>query len=49
MEFEQITGEIGLMIAIQLVSLGTLALQNEKYFEGLFHFGSTVFKISKES
>ena len=44
-----IVGGIALMIAIQLISLGTLALQNKKYFEEMFHLGSTVYRHSQES
>lgn len=36
-----IVGGFGLMIAIQLISLGALALQNKKYFEEMFHLNST--------
>ncbi len=35
-----IVGGIALMIGIQLISLGVLALQNKKYFEELFHLNS---------
>lgn len=33
-------GGITLMLSIQLISLGIIALQNKKYFEELFHLGS---------
>jgi len=42
-----IVGGISLMLAIQLVSLGILSLQNKTYFEEIFHLGSTVYKHSK--
>jgi len=42
-----IVGGISLMIAIQLISLGILALQNKRYFEELFHFSSTIYKINR--
>jgi hypothetical protein len=29
------------MLAIQLISLGILALQSKSYFEEIFHLGST--------
>ena len=32
------------MLAIQLFSLGILALQSKRYFEELFHLGTTIFK-----
>ena len=37
-----IVGGFCLIVAIQLISLGILALQNKKYFEELFHFSSTI-------
>jgi glycosyltransferase involved in cell wall biosynthesis len=39
-----IIGLLSLMLAIQLVSLGTLALQNKTYFEELFHINSAIKK-----
>ena len=36
-----IIGFLSAMVAIQLVGQGLLALQNKKYFEELFHLGST--------
>ena len=42
-----IVGGIGLMIAIQLISLGTLALQNKKYFEEMFHLGSSIYRVTR--
>ena len=36
-----IVGGISLMVAIQLISLGILALQSKRYFEELFHLSST--------
>ena len=41
-------GGIMLMLAIQLVSLGVLALQNKKYFEELFHLGTSIYKFDRE-
>jgi glycosyltransferase involved in cell wall biosynthesis len=43
-----VVGGVSLMIAIQLLSLGILALQNKRYFEELFHLGSTKFKDNRE-
>jgi hypothetical protein len=42
-----IVGGIALMIAFQLLSLGTIALQNERYFNELFHFDTTLFRELK--
>lgn len=37
-----IVGGFALMIAIQLISLGVLSLQNKRYFEELFHLGTWI-------
>jgi hypothetical protein len=37
-----IVGLLSLMVAIQLLSLGILALQSKSYFEEIFHLGSNV-------
>jgi hypothetical protein len=42
-----IVGGLSVMIAIQLISLGILALQNKRYFEELFHQSSTPFIHAK--
>jgi glycosyltransferase involved in cell wall biosynthesis len=39
-----IIGGISLILSIQLVSLGILALQNKKYFEELFSLGTQIYK-----
>ena len=39
-----IVGGIALMLAIQLVSLGILALQSKSYFEEMFHLGSSIYR-----
>jgi len=39
-----IVGGITLMVAIQLISLGLLALQQKRYFDELFFLGSTIYK-----
>jgi glycosyltransferase involved in cell wall biosynthesis len=39
-----IVGLLSLMLAIQLISLGILALQSKNYFEEIFHLGSTIHK-----
>jgi hypothetical protein len=43
-----VVGGIALMIAFQLISLGTLALQNERYFRELFHFSTTLYRQMKQ-
>jgi glycosyltransferase involved in cell wall biosynthesis len=37
-----IVGGIGLIVAFQLLSLGFIAVQNKRYFEELFHLGTTL-------
>lgn len=44
-----IIGGISLMVAIQLISLGTLALQNKRYFEELFHLGTSIYKSDQSN
>jgi glycosyltransferase involved in cell wall biosynthesis len=39
-----VVGGIALLIAFQLLSLGTIALQNERYFKELFHFNTTLYR-----
>lgn len=39
-----VVGGIALMIAFQLISLGIIALQNERYFKELFHFNTTLYR-----
>jgi hypothetical protein len=40
-------GGITLIVAIQILSLGFISLQNKRYFEELFHLGTSVFKSTK--
>jgi hypothetical protein len=35
-------------LAIQLISLGVLALQSKSYFEEMFHLGTTIHKWTQE-
>ncbi|MFZ2052742.1 MAG: glycosyltransferase family 2 protein [Candidatus Aminicenantales bacterium] len=42
-----LVGGIALLVAIQLISLGFLAFQKKRYFEELFHLGSSLFKESR--
>jgi glycosyltransferase involved in cell wall biosynthesis len=39
-----VVGGVALMIAFQLLSLGTIALQSERYFKELFHFETTLYR-----
>ncbi|MFX0196245.1 MAG: glycosyltransferase family 2 protein [Candidatus Hodarchaeota archaeon] len=43
-----LVGGITLLVALQLISLGLLALQNKRYFEEIFHLGTTIFKSNQE-
>jgi glycosyltransferase involved in cell wall biosynthesis len=38
-----IVGGVTFVISIQLLSLGIIALQNKRYFEELFHLGSSIY------
>jgi glycosyltransferase involved in cell wall biosynthesis len=44
-----IIGGFSLMVAIQLISLGILALQSKKYFEELFHLSSNIYRYIREN
>lgn len=44
-----IIGISALMLGIQLVGLGILALQNKNYFEEMFHLASTIYRSHQES
>jgi hypothetical protein len=37
-------GGIAMLLSIQMISLGVLALQNKRYFEELFHFNTTIYQ-----
>jgi hypothetical protein len=41
-----LVGGICLMVALQLISLGLIALQNKRYYEELFHLGTTIYKCN---
>lgn len=43
-----IVGGIALIVAIQLISLGVLALQKKKYFEELFYLNSSIYRCIRE-
>lgn len=44
-----IVGILALMLAIQLISLGILALQSKSYFEEVFHLASTIYRANNEA
>jgi glycosyltransferase involved in cell wall biosynthesis len=39
-----IVGGVALLVAIQLISLGIISMQNKRYFEELFHLGTSVYR-----
>ena len=43
-----IVGGIALLAAIQLISLGIVSAQNKRYFEELFHLGTSVYRIERQ-
>ncbi len=43
-----IVGLMCSMLGIQLVSLGILALQSKRYFEEVFHLGTTIYRSTRE-
>jgi glycosyltransferase involved in cell wall biosynthesis len=44
-----IVGGFSLIVALQLISLGILALQSKRYFEELFHLGTTIFRYNQQN
>jgi glycosyltransferase involved in cell wall biosynthesis len=44
-----IVGGLASMLAIQLISLGILALQSKSYFEEVFCLGTAIYKIAREN
>ncbi|MFX0197127.1 MAG: glycosyltransferase family 2 protein [Candidatus Hodarchaeota archaeon] len=44
-----IVGGISLMVALQLISLGILALQSKRYFEELFHLSTTIYRHNRKN
>jgi glycosyltransferase involved in cell wall biosynthesis len=42
-----IIGGMTMMLAIQLISLGILALQSKNYFEEIFNLGSTIYRLTR--
>lgn len=43
-----IVGGISIILALQLISLGILSLQSKRYFEELFHLGTTLYRRHRE-
>jgi glycosyltransferase involved in cell wall biosynthesis len=43
-----IVGLLTSMLAIQLISLGILALQSKSYFEEIFHLGAGIYRLARE-
>jgi hypothetical protein len=43
-----IVGGLALMLAIQLISLGILALQSKSYFEEMFHLSSSIYGMARD-
>ena len=39
-----VVGGISLIVAIQLISLGSVSAQNKRYFDELFHLGTTAYR-----
>jgi uncharacterized membrane protein len=44
-----IVGLLSLMLAMQLVGMAMLSLQNKRYFDELFHLGSTMLREQREA
>ncbi len=44
-----IVGLLSLMLAMQLIGMAMLSLQNKKYFDELFHLGSTLLREQREA
>ena len=44
-----VIGGISLMVAIQLISLGMLSLQNKSYFEEIFHFNTQLYRVINQN
>lgn len=42
-----VVGGIALILSFQLISLGVIALQSERYFKDLYHFNTTIYRELK--
>jgi len=43
-----LVGGFALIFALQLISLGILAMQSKRYFEDIFHLGTTIYRHNRE-
>lgn len=43
-----LVGGFSLIFALQLISLGILAMQSKRYFEDIFHLGATIYRYNRE-
>ena len=43
-----LVGLMSLTVAIQFISLGILALQSKRYFEEIFHLGTTIYRSTRD-
>lgn len=43
-----LVGGFALIFALQLISLGILAMQSKRYFEDIFHLGTTIYRYNRE-
>jgi hypothetical protein len=41
-------GLMSLTVAVQFISLGILALQSKRYFEEIFHLGTTIYRSTRD-
>ena len=44
-----LVGGFTLMLALQLISLGIIALQSKRYFEEIFQLGTSIYKYNREN
>jgi glycosyltransferase involved in cell wall biosynthesis len=44
-----IVAGLALLVATQLISLGIMSMQSKRYFEELFHLGTTIYRFDREN
>jgi len=44
-----VVGGVGTIISIQLLSLGFMSMQNKRYFEELYHLGSSIYRRGRRA
>ena len=44
-----VVGGVALILAVQLISLGILSMQNKRYFEEVFYLGTSIYKNQQRS